>query len=139
MFACINEDNPRYEDLLASAAENIFDNGIAVNVAGLEYGINEAFPHSKGGPLLCPQNNIPEGSVRLRVEDFFGELPGNINDTIFGFLDGDEFFTGFVGLNNGNGRGSMDAIWYPGVVDPTGGETFPEDCDFQAPPDFDGP
>jgi len=135
MFACINEDSPRYEELLSSAAEN----GVAINVAGFEYGINEVFPHSKGSPLLCPGNNIPEGTVRLTVEDLFGELPGNLVDGIFGFLDGDEFFTGFIGLNNGNGRGSMDAIWYPGVADPTNANTFPEDCDFQSPPGFELP
>lgn len=124
MFACIEEDNARYEDLLAAVSEVA-----AVNVAGLEYGINEVFPHSKGSPLLCPNNNITEGTVRLKVEDLFGEHPDNDNDPD-GFLDGDEFFTGFVGLNNGNGRGSMDAIWYPGVggLDP---EAFPEECDFQ--------
>jgi len=115
MFACINEDNPKYEALLSSASENILINEVAVSVAALEYGINDAFPHSQGGPVLCPQNNITEGTVRLTVEDFFGEQPGNLNDGFFGFLDGDEFFAGFVGLNNGNGRGSMDAIWYPGL------------------------
>ncbi len=120
MFACVNEDSPRYEELLSSAAEN----GIAVTIAGFEYGINEAFPHSKGSPLLCPANNITEGIVRLRVEDLFGELPVRGE-----FLDGDEFFTAFIGLNNGNGRGSMDAIWFPGVAEPT--ISFPEDCDFQ--------
>ncbi len=123
MFACINEDHPRYEELLAFVAEE----GVAVNVAGFEYGINEVIPHSKGSPLLCPGNNIPEGTVRLKVEDLFGELPARGQ-----FLDGDEFFSGFVGLNNGNGRGSMDAIWYPGVADPNNPENG--DCDFQPSP-----
>lgn len=122
MFACVNEDSTRYEELLEFAAQS----SVPVNVAGFEYGINEAFPHSKGAPLLCPSNNITEGTVHLRVEDLFGELPVRGQ-----FLDGDEFFTGFIGLNNGNGRGSMDAIWYPGVIEPTG-FAFPEDCDFQS-------
>ncbi len=115
MFACINEDNPKYNDLLSAVSENILFNDVAVNVAGLEYGINDAFPNSQGAPVLCPQNNITEGTVRLTVEDAFGELPGNLNDGILGFLDGDEFFAGYVGLNNGAGRGSMDAMWYPGL------------------------
>ena len=119
MFACINEDNPKYSDLLSAVSDNILINDIAVNIAGLEYGINDAFPHSQGGPVLCPQNDIPEGTVRLTVEDAFGELPGNLNDGILGFLDGDEFFAGYVGLNNGDGRGSMDSMWYPGF-----GEVF---------------
>ncbi len=128
MFACINEDNPKYEDLLSAVSDNILIAEVAVNVAGLEYGINDAFPHSQGGPLLCPQNNITEGTVRLRVEDFFGEVPGNLSDGVLGpFLDGDEFFAGYIGLNNGNGRGSMDSFFFPmlpigfdGETDPTG-------------------
>jgi hypothetical protein len=84
MFACINEDNPRYEELLENSG---------VNVASFEYGINEVFPHSKGSPLLCPGNNITEGTVRLKVEDLFGELPDRGQ-----FLDGDEFFSGFIGF-----------------------------------------
>jgi len=139
MFACINEDNPKYADLLSAVSDNVISNDISVNVAGLEYGINDAFPHSKGGPVLCPQNNITEGTVRLRVEDFFGEQPGNLDgDGALGILDGDEFFTGFVGLNNGNGRGSMDSIWFPGLgaIFELGqnGQLFPDACDFQVPP-----
>ena len=129
MFACIDQDNPQYANLLSDINDNLISNDIAVNVAGFEYGINDAIPHSKGAPVLCPQNNIAEGTVRLRVEDFFGEQPGNLNDGLLGLLDGDEFFTGFVGLNNGNGRGSMDAIWYPGLggLDP---EEIEASCDF---------
>jgi len=133
MFACVSEDSTRYEELLEFAAQS----AVPVNVAGFEYGINEAFPHSKGSPLLCPSNNITEGTVHLRVEDLFGERPidpDNPLDSIGQFLDGDEFFTGFIGLNNGNGRGSMDAIWYPGIADPN--ITLPGDCDFQIPPEF---
>ena len=66
-------------------------------MASFEYGINNAIPHSKGGELLCPGNNIAEGFVDLN------QIPVN----------GSEFTTNFlayVGLNNGNGRGSMDSI-----------------------------
>ena len=117
MFACINENNPKYDELLSAVSDNILIAEVAVNVAGLEYGINDAFPHSQGGPVLCPQNNITEGTVRLRVEDFFGEAPGNLADGVFGpFLDGNEFFAGYVGLNNGNGRGSMDSLFFPMII-----------------------
>ena len=37
----------------------------SVNVARFEYGINEAVPHSRSGELLCPDNVIYEGIVRL--------------------------------------------------------------------------
>lgn len=89
IFACINQESPRYQGLLEQVGE--------ASVAGLEYGINEVIPGSKNAPLLCPGNNIPEGIVKL---DLIGELD-------------DEFFVGFVGVNNGNGRGSMDSFWSP--------------------------
>ena len=130
MFACVNEDSTRYEELLEFAAQS----AVPVNVAGFEYGINEAFPHSKGSPLLCPSNNITEGSVRLTVEDLFGELPFDDDRDFSRLLDGDEFFSAFIGLNNGNGRGSMDSIWYPSFGDPN--ITFPDDCTFQIPERF---
>jgi len=84
IFACIDQDNPRLEELLEVVGD--------ASVASFEYGINNAVPHSKGGELLCPGNVISEGFVNMQT----------IND--------DESSTfGFVGLNNGNGRGSMDA------------------------------
>ena len=56
--------------------------------------MNETIPHSRGGELLCPGNTISEGIVSLNQE-------GNNGDT-GGF---------FIGLNNGNGRGTIDTIW----------------------------
>lgn len=89
IFSCVDEDNPRLEELLETGE---------ASVASFEYGINEAIPHSKGGEVLCPGNNIDEGHVILRNEPI---------DTQFGFLE----FYGFVGLNNGNKRGSFDSFW----------------------------
>ena len=91
IFACVDQDNPRLEELLEEAA----DDGVSSNVASFEYGINDAITHSRGGELLCPGNNISEGFVRLTL---------NTNSP---FND----FAGFIGLNNGNGRGSMDSFW----------------------------
>ena len=65
-----------------------------VSVANFEYGINEAIPNSKGSELLCPNNIVDEGFVRL----------GYIDD------EGSRFIM-FIGLNNGNSRGSMDSYW----------------------------
>jgi len=86
IFACIDDDNPVLEQLL----ENVG----GASVASFEYGINNAIPHSKGGELLCPGNNISDGVVVLRPES----------------TEFDEFI-GYIGLNNGNGRGSMDSFW----------------------------
>ena len=89
VFACTDQDNPLLEALLE-------DSG--VSVASFEYGINNAIPHSKGGELLCPGNTITEGIVSLNRENN-GE-------------DADNQFVLFTGLNNGNGRGSIDSAWY---------------------------
>lgn len=97
VFACVDQDNPLLEELLEFTG---------TSVASFEYGINESIPHSRGGELLCPGNNINEGFVRINVESIEGNL-----------------FRGYVGLNNGNGRGSMDSFWIDnrfGVPDPRG-------------------
>lgn len=87
VFACNDQDAANLSSLLETSQSA---------VASFEYGINNAFPHSKGAPLLCPGNNVTEGFVRL--------------DLIPPFSDFD-IFAGYVGLNNGNGRGSMDSFW----------------------------
>jgi len=92
--ACVDEDNPRLQELLEVSGGS---------VASFEYGINNAIPHSKGGELLCPGNTINEGFVSLTVKtSAFGLPPDNLAQFVFGF----------IGLNNGNGRGSMDTWWY---------------------------
>jgi len=90
IFACTDQANPLLEELLETA-------GVA-SVASFEYGINDAIPHSKGGELLCPGNTISDGVVTM-----------SFISTDFSTSD----FIGFIGLNNGNGRGSMDSFWYP--------------------------
>ena len=89
IFACTDQDNPLLPELLEESGD--------ASVASLEYGINESLPSSKGAPLLCPNNVVSEGFVRL-------------DNITYDQLD--EIFVLFVGLNNGNGRGSMDSIWY---------------------------
>lgn len=90
IFACVNENNPRLEELLEVTG--------TASVASFEYGINNAIPHSKGGELLCPGNIIGEGIVVLTPE-----IQASENQSAF---------LGYVGLNNGNGRGSFDSFWY---------------------------
>lgn len=94
IFACTDQDNPRLEELLAEVG--------SASVASFEYGINEAIPHSKGGELLCPGNNIDEGLVRMT------SLPSETDAEGFGM---------FVGLNNNNGRGSMDSFWIENFIE----------------------
>ena len=89
IFACTDQDNPQLPALLEESGD--------ANVASFEYGINNSIPHSKGGELLCPGNTISDGLVRL-TEISLGE-------------DTDPIYFIFAGLNNGNGRGSIDSIW----------------------------
>ena len=97
IYACVNEDSIRLDELLEEAAE--VSSGSA-SVARSEYGINNAIPHSKGGELLCPGNTVSEGFVRLEVLNSDNVSPDNLDD-----------FVVFIGLNNGNGRGSLDTLW----------------------------
>ena len=96
VFACTDQDNPLLEDLLETVNNSCC--GASSNVASFEYGINNTIPHSKGGELLCPGNIISDGIVTL---DRFPAGEGL-----------DRTLIGYVGLNNGNGRGSMDSFWH---------------------------
>ncbi len=105
IFSCVDEDNPLLEALLEEVAEK---SSVSANVASFEYGINNAIPHSKGGELLCPGNTISEGFVRLQKLEIGDES--------------DEESILFVGLNNGNGRGSMDVYFTQSSVTPIPGD-----------------
>ncbi len=107
IYSCINQESSLYEALLEEVAnsdtEDCSGGRCAASVADIEYGINDAIPHSKGGELLCPGNNISEGFVRLEHIGKGEPMNGGISTQ-------DEAVT-YIGLNNGNGRGSMDAFW----------------------------
>ena len=90
IFSCVNQESVLLEPLLEFAG--------TASVASFEYGINNAIPHTKGGELLCPGNTISDGVVVLRPE------PQPSTENFRSFL-------GYVGLNNGNGRGSLDSFW----------------------------
>ena len=102
IYACVNEDSIRLEELLEEATE--LSDGSA-SVASSEYGINNAIPHSKGGELLCPGNTVSEGFVRLEVLNFKNQDTDTLDD-----------FVVFIGLNNGNGRGSLDTLWHDNAI-----------------------
>jgi len=108
IFSCVNEDNPRIGELL--------ENAQLASIASFEYGINEAIPHSRGGELLCPANIINNGIVNLTPLQFSFNS-GLINSSNGAFI-AVPFFYGYVGLNNGNGRGSFDSISTTSVFTP---------------------
>jgi len=88
-FVCATDDSPVIDSILELTG---------VSVAAFEYGINNALPHSKGGEVLCSGNIIDEGHAKLTIESV------STSSLVSAF---------FVGLNNGNGRGSMDSLWDP--------------------------
>jgi len=67
-----------------------------------------------GEELLCPWNTVPDGIVNLTVEPYPNEVIQAISKK--GAFLVCPFFIGYVGLNNGNGRGSMDAFWSDSCV-----------------------
>ena len=104
IFSCVDQEHPRLEELLENAG--------SASVASFEYGINNAIPHSKGGELLCPGNTIDEGFVKLFPLDIPSDIL-NTNNQKPDINDSFAEFFGFIGLNNGNGRGSFDSFWSP--------------------------
>jgi len=103
IFSCVDQEHPRLEELLENAG--------TASVASFEYGINNAIPHSKGGELLCPGNNIDEGFVKLTPLDIPNEVIDRNNSKQFNSFPF-SFFFGYIGLNSGNGRGSFDSFWH---------------------------
>ena len=101
-FSCIDENSPLQDELLALASQESVRS--SASVARFEYGINNVIPNSKGGELLCPGNNITQGTVLLTPERL-----GNLTNNIIVY----------IGLNNGNGRGTMDAIFGTNVTVPS--------------------
>ena len=89
-FACVDEDNPLLNDLLQKGVGTF-------NVASFEYGINEQLSHSKGGELICPNNQLPRGFVRMETITLPGENQADM-------------FVGFIGINDGGNRASMELI-----------------------------
>ncbi len=106
IFSCVDENNPLIDEVLAIAG--------SANVAAFEYGINNAIPHTQGGELLCPNNTVGDGVVVLRPEPYPDtEAFNNVLESICGG-EGEcqgPYFFGFVGLNNGDARGSLDSFW----------------------------
>ncbi|NIP30140.1 MAG: hypothetical protein GTO02_08335 [Candidatus Dadabacteria bacterium] len=70
----------------------------------MNYGINEDYPNSRGGPLLCPGGGLANSQ---------GGFINFVNGTNDGLppasdADSDAVFVHFIGINNNDGTGSMD-------------------------------
>ena len=99
IYSCITAESSLYQAVLDDAAGT----GSA-NVAAAEYGINNAIPNTHGGELLCPGNIISDGFTTLNV---LGRSENIETQLVM-----------YVGLNNGNARGSMDSFWYQNCSEP---------------------
>ena len=69
----------------------------------MNYGINEDYPNSRDGLLICPGGGLanPQGG--------FVSFENPSNDNID---PNDDMFVGFIGINNSNGTGSLDHWFY---------------------------
>ena len=72
----------------------------------MNYGVNEDYLNSRGGPLLCPGGGLadPNGGYVLFDNRIF-PFPSGFS------TPGDPVLHGFIGINNNDGTGSMD-MWY---------------------------
>lgn len=102
VFACTDGTDPLIPELLDIIAEIGNEDLGAISDVRAEYGINETIPSSKGAPVLCANNTVNAGTVFLGGEEH--NMSGNGRDHIA--------FVIFVGLNNGNDRGTIDAAWH---------------------------
>ena len=73
----------------------------------MNYGINEDYPNSRGGPLLCEGAGLVPGQTHgyISLENATEVSPLDLQDPPE--VDSLEFIC-MVGLNNGDGTGSMD-------------------------------
>ncbi|NIP30347.1 MAG: hypothetical protein GTO02_09750, partial [Candidatus Dadabacteria bacterium] len=78
----------------------------------MNYGINEDYPNSKGNDLLCPGGGLadPQGGYVS-----FENARLNVTIPPFNFMEESPIFTGLIGINNGDGTGSMDS-WIEGEI-----------------------
>ena len=83
------------------------DNFACGNV--MYYGINDDYPATKGGPVLCEGGSLPNPSGGIvSLEDAIQNFPAgsSLLDASSELYDS---FTGYIGITNGDGTGSMDA------------------------------
>lgn len=90
----------------------------------LNYGIDNSIPNSQGFGNICPTNKLAVGDSGWLFMPFLGEL---CFDPVVGIPATGEClfqgsFVGYLGLNNGNGTGSMDSFWQSSFFEVPGGD-----------------
>ncbi|MEQ9618266.1 MAG: hypothetical protein RIG61_03720 [Deltaproteobacteria bacterium] len=80
----------------------------------LNKGIDNSIPNSQGYPRICNASILNEGNnAGWLLLPFITHVctDPTVCDTTTGEFFFDVFFVGYLGLNNGNGTGSMDSWW----------------------------
>ncbi|NIP30658.1 MAG: hypothetical protein GTO02_12240 [Candidatus Dadabacteria bacterium] len=77
----------------------------------MNYGVNEDYPNSKGGPLLCPGAGLADPKGGFIHFDNIGTTLTNLDFINFD-SDSEVLLHTYIGINNGDGTGSMDAWHY---------------------------
>jgi hypothetical protein len=91
VFTCIPSDGDQVPFIIDDEGD--------VSVVGFDLGINDELVNSKGEPSIC-NGSLSTGFVAMNIID--------IDDDA-----GDGYFVGYIGLNNGDGTGSMDTWTTP--------------------------
>lgn len=104
-FACAQNANFIRDTLLELT-------GLTATV-GFNLGVNQAIPNSRGSDPMCLGTD-PAGWMDIDNLVFFFDPAGQIIEPFLTVLG--NFFVGFVGLNNGSDRGSMDSWWHRACV-----------------------
>jgi len=108
-----------FEDILiwtenefpGSCSETVF----ACAPNNLDRGIDNSLPNNFEANRICSTERLEantSGWLHMPFEGFFCAPPiGDINNFCPPSIEENAFFVGFVGLNNGDGTGSMDSWW----------------------------
>ncbi len=92
----------------------------ACDLTLVDKGIDNFHPNSKGEVNRICNDSVDVGWLFMPVNGFrcfdinFGGTPGACGPNLVNM-----YFVGFLGLNNGDGTGSMDSWWTPGISDET--------------------
>ena len=109
-FTVINDDRGfEFDIFVYDLAEDPLSCDVRNFACGkiINYGINEDYPNSRDGELLCPGGGLtdpPGGFISLENGRFPPLPPGSPM-----LPKGRKIVNGYIGINNGNGTGSMDS------------------------------
>ena len=81
------------------------------NVGNMNKGIDLSLPNSFGDPLVCASSILSDNSSGWMNLPFLAFVCADPVTGIGEICTSEPYFVGFLGLNNGDGTGSMDSWW----------------------------